>query len=77
VPAIKFRYGRREQTLDFDFPDTYDDGFHKPQPYNLILDKLFPSKATKSYLDLPFGRRPPLTAQEIDAINTGGASVTM
>ena len=42
--------------------------------YALELASRFPSKATKTYLDIPamFGR-PPLSPAEIRAIETGGA----
>lgn len=77
VPAIHFRHGKRP---DIDAQTgLYSKHAHSAAPahigdYNQNLDVLFPSKASKGFLDVaPMFGRPPLNLDESFLIDSGGA----
>lgn len=87
TPSIRFRYGKREAapaaaparpaaaaSSSKAAPATASIPGYSGGDYNAFLARLAPSKASKSYLDLPpaFGR-PALSAREMAAIDSGGA----
>lgn len=78
TPSIQFRYGKRESASVVPAPKAGVQFAAPPATffgnYNDYLDKVMPSKAKKSYLELPplFGR-PPISPAEMAAIESGGA----
>jgi pyruvate/2-oxoglutarate dehydrogenase complex dihydrolipoamide acyltransferase (E2) component len=77
-PSIQFRYGKRETASVVAANKGGAPSAQSPASffgnYNEYLDKVMPSKAKKSYLELPplFGR-PPISPAEMAAIQSGGA----
>lgn len=74
APSIHFRYGKRDAVNAAPRPASLALAFPNDMNYLAQLAKSMPSKATKSYLDLPalYGR-PAFSAKEMAAIDSGGA----
>lgn len=74
MPSIKFRYGKRVASSESKSSAATSTLTVDLAGYAADQAQRFPTKATRTYLALPpmFGR-PPLSAAEIQAIETGGA----
>ena len=84
VPSIRFRYGRRDESPPLKAPTPGAPvatvaAWNTPagassEGYTALMTRLFPSKATRTFLDLPpaYGR-PQISAKEAAAIESGGA----
>ena len=72
-PSIAFRYGKREAAAKAAPPSP--SAASPPTSFLRSLEQLYPSKATRSYLDLPpmFGR-PRVGAKEAATVESGGAA---
>ena len=74
-PSIAFRYGKREAAAAPKAAPPSPSAASPPTSFLRSLEQLYPSKATRSYLDLPpmFGR-PRVGAKEAATVESGGAA---